>query len=244
MELVASQEWPELGVKEKVFLPYKDSFRDIGRGVFALRPFLKGEIVLDYHGKILTLEEGRKISERDPANNYLLAVAKEYFILADAEQCDCHAPCRTYGRLVNYARSLDKACNLKMVPFHLRLGQKNTAKGVFLAARRDIEVLEELRFDYGVSMRNVFCEGEQEEEPQPDDPAPASPPGSPLLDDTELDTTGNSHVPETPTETPPVTPFLGSARSPSTSTADVYAFNDDNEDNINDEIPPISPTKL
>ena len=66
-QLVESQQWPGLAIQ--------NSIDGRGRGVVATEYFHQGDVVLDYHGKQISLEEDAAIiAEEDDRSCYLFQV--------------------------------------------------------------------------------------------------------------------------------------------------------------------------
>ncbi|XP_034252282.1 histone-lysine N-methyltransferase PR-Set7-like [Thrips palmi] len=117
-----------------------------GRGVVATRPFHKGEFILEYKGDLVTRSEANEriklYSLHD--NSYILEFKyKEKWMCIDATAETPHL-----GRLVNHARGDE---NLKLQLFAVD-GQPR----VGLVAKQDIQVGEELTYDYAEWRRDVL----------------------------------------------------------------------------------------
>jgi hypothetical protein len=121
-----------------------------GRGVVAVQPFRKGDILLDYHGEYIDGATAAEIMASGEDNwadrrmNYLFCCPRGLFMDASAERCECHPNTRTLGRLLNFADGCDD-CNV--VPRFFSCGLNFT--GIIFVAARDIAVLQELRYNYG-----------------------------------------------------------------------------------------------
>jgi len=103
-----------------------------GKGVYAIRPLKAGDTVLEYKGEIITWEEALDRHPHDPEQpNHTF-----YFHLDDGHVIDG----KHQG---NSAKWINHACepNVEAEQYGMR---------VFLKALRDIEVGEELFFDYGL----------------------------------------------------------------------------------------------
>ena len=128
----------------------------MGRGVIALRPIRKNEIVLDYHGLETEGERLDEYCEKDPTarlSEYIVDVrqGRQRLIDASIDPCAVHFAHRCLGRLVNYAAESQKGrfnekCNLKLA--EVVCSQLTNQRIVVLVARRDIEPLEQLLWDY------------------------------------------------------------------------------------------------
>ncbi|XP_014679100.1 PREDICTED: N-lysine methyltransferase SETD8-A-like [Priapulus caudatus] len=148
--LIKKQRWPGLSA----FTSEK------GRGVTATRPFRHGEVVCDYHGTLLTHEEGIKrhanIAEGESGYMFFFRMpntGERYCINAQDVPCPCHTDKpSTIGRLLNHSR---KTKNVNIKP-HCEVLDQPT---VVFRALRDIGPGEELLFDYGVRKSSFQCEG-------------------------------------------------------------------------------------
>ncbi|XP_073671167.1 N-lysine methyltransferase KMT5A-like [Paramisgurnus dabryanus] len=139
-------------------LAFKD-FDAKGQGVVATKSFVKGSIVCDYHGKVITGAEGRKMIESIQGDmGYLFFFRDgEQDLCVDAETfpCECHPTENTIGRRINHS---SKRANL--MPVHCRMNFPEGRMYVILfKAIRDIHICEELLFDYGVKRNSFRGEG-------------------------------------------------------------------------------------
>ncbi|XP_071341918.1 uncharacterized protein [Trachinotus anak] len=93
---VTNQRWSGLAVKY---------FGDKGQGVVSTKPFAKGSVVCDYHGKVITAAEGRKMMEALPDEISRLFFFKtggrDLCIDAQTFPCECHPAKDTIGRRIN-----------------------------------------------------------------------------------------------------------------------------------------------
>ncbi|XP_064653238.1 uncharacterized protein LOC135503564 [Lineus longissimus] len=115
----------------------------IGWGVFATKKHLKGSFLLMYHGVLIKEDEARrreKSYDKTKKGSFMF-----YFKHNTSTLCvDATKDDGTLGRLVNDAWRGAANCSMKKV---------STEKGspaLCLFANRDIEIGEELRYDYGV----------------------------------------------------------------------------------------------
>ncbi|KAK2813502.1 hypothetical protein Q5P01_000786 [Channa striata] len=123
------------------------------------RAFVKGAVICDYHGELVTAEEGRKILESSTDEmGYLFfftSGSQQLCINTQTHPCQCHPTMETMGRKMNHSKN-----NLNVKPQHCKIkfpeGEKDT---LLLVAARDIAVDEELRFDYGVNRKSFRGEG-------------------------------------------------------------------------------------
>ncbi|XP_034152478.1 lysine methyltransferase 5Ab isoform X2 [Esox lucius] len=111
-----------------------------GRGVFAVRPFQKGQYVIEYHGDLLHLAEAKKreaLYAQDPGTGcymyYFQYLSKTYCVDATKETT-------RLGRLLNHSKNGN--CQT-------RLHDIDGIPHLILVASRDIEAEEELLYDYG-----------------------------------------------------------------------------------------------
>ena len=120
----------------------------------ATRPFSKGDIVCDSHGRVITGEGGRAMMENlvDEPGYLFFFKAGERDLCIDTQTfpCECHPDADTIGRRINHSR---KNPNLK--PMQCVLMVDGEAKQVILfRALVDIPVDKELKFDYGVNRKS------------------------------------------------------------------------------------------
>ncbi|ELT95001.1 hypothetical protein CAPTEDRAFT_49838, partial [Capitella teleta] len=106
----------------------------LGRGIITTHKFQKGDVVCDYFGKVVKLgahHDHRRVTlERTTYCFYFEFKEQKYMI--DASQDD-----GSYGRLINHSLTP----NLKPVKVHMEAW-------LVFKAKRDINVGEELSFDY------------------------------------------------------------------------------------------------
>jgi len=122
-------------------------------GVIDTMPFAKGDVICDYHGKLIDEAEGRKKMAKEVEEGEMCYLfffrgrhGRKLCLDSQAFPCDCHPGKDTFGRRFNHS---GKAFNIKPVVFQLSFpdGPKDT---VLFLATRDTAVNEELRWDYGV----------------------------------------------------------------------------------------------
>lgn len=172
MKLLTTTQEAQLSVLEKV-LHEKDSQnwrglvdvecgQPMGRGVLTTKPFKQGDVVIDYHGTEVPLGRGNPsfnayvaVDPKKRNSNYILEVKTNPRRLIDAshDPCVLHPGRRCLGRLINHADEklprggTNKNCNLKFVDVALNfLGESRI---VVLVATRNIDIGEQLFFDYG-----------------------------------------------------------------------------------------------
>jgi SET domain-containing protein len=103
-----------------------------GRGVYAIRPIKAGDRVLEYKGRIITWRRAQALHPHDPSQpNHTF-----YFHLDDGHVIDA----KHEG---NTARWINHACEPN-------LEAQQDGMRVFLKALRDINVDEELFYDYSL----------------------------------------------------------------------------------------------
>lgn len=131
-----------------------------GKGVLTTRPFSKGEVVCDYHGVVVSREQGLAIhqSTEGKENGHMLFYTSRGVrkcIDAHLDRCVCHPEKPTYGRHINHSR---KRSNVR--PRVCKIQHDGQEQDIILFfATRDIKVSEELLFDHGVKRRQFTGEG-------------------------------------------------------------------------------------
>ncbi|XP_016300190.1 N-lysine methyltransferase KMT5A-like [Sinocyclocheilus anshuiensis] len=146
--MVTAQRWKGLTIKD---VPEK------GRGVFTKRRFEQGEVVCEYHGRLVSREEGLAIHASSPDMNpgHLLFYKNKrneaMCIDAHEESCQCHPLSIIYGRLINHS---SKRANIRP-----RLFIHNDRDVILFITLRDILVNEELRYDYGSKKKSFAGKG-------------------------------------------------------------------------------------
>ncbi|KAL2093818.1 hypothetical protein ACEWY4_011130 [Coilia grayii] len=142
LKSVSTQRWKGLAIK--------DFGGEKGQGVVATRNFTKGDIICDYHGKLITAAEGRLLMQDMQDEQGYLLFFKNHCIDAQTFPCECHPNLDTFGRRISHSR---KDPNLKSLHYVLRVDGED--KDVILfRALEDIKVDTELKFDYGVNRRS------------------------------------------------------------------------------------------
>ncbi|CAD5215342.1 unnamed protein product [Bursaphelenchus okinawaensis] len=120
-----------------------------GRGIKAGRRFKKDDFVVEYRGEILTAAEGKK-REQEYAQNSLIGSYMYFFEHRNQRFCvDATAESQYKGRLVNH--SFLKP-NLKS-----RVVELPNSIHLCLFAKRDIDIGEELVYDYGERRTNAIA---------------------------------------------------------------------------------------
>ena len=82
-----------------------------GKGVVATRRCQTGEVVCDYHGRVITAKEGQSIhqstSEEETGYMFFFTNHKGQPMCIDAHSaiCQCHPDMQTVGRFINHSKS-------------------------------------------------------------------------------------------------------------------------------------------
>ncbi|KAI9531480.1 hypothetical protein NQZ68_040487 [Dissostichus eleginoides] len=132
-----------------------------GKGVIATRIFQAGEVVCDYHGKVVRGKEGQETQSNtvDEETGYMFFFSdghgKRMCIDAHSPFCECHPGRTTFGRLINHSSKKD---NLRPRRYSVDVGghQKQV---ILLLSTTVIKVDEELLFNYGVNKKSHRGEG-------------------------------------------------------------------------------------
>lgn len=123
-------------------------------GIFALQGFKKGDVICDYHGKeVRDMPIREYVNQPGVDSNFCIEVqmgANKRIIDASSEVCTVHPYLRCLGRLANHATIGQPECNAKLVEIYYKQDQVHTApiSSAILIANRNIEPLEEIRWDY------------------------------------------------------------------------------------------------
>ncbi|EGV98871.1 Histone-lysine N-methyltransferase SETD8 [Cricetulus griseus] len=111
-----------------------------GRGVITTKRFSRGDFVVEYHGDLIEITDGKKreaLYEQDPSTGcymyYFQYLSKTYCVDATRET-------NRLGRLINHS---------KCGNCHTKLHDINGVPHLILIASRDIAAGEELLYDYG-----------------------------------------------------------------------------------------------
>uniref|UniRef100_A0A8C5GYJ3 SET domain-containing protein n=1 Tax=Gouania willdenowi TaxID=441366 RepID=A0A8C5GYJ3_GOUWI len=133
-----------------------------GKGVVATRRFQVGEVICDYHGRAITAKEGKDIhmntSEEETGYMFFYKdkTGRCMCMDAHAQYCECHPEMQTVGRHINHA---GEGANLKTRLYTVDIDGEEKDVILFIASK-NIEVNEELSFDYGVNKSSFGGEGE------------------------------------------------------------------------------------
>lgn len=119
-----------------------------GRAIIATRPFVAGEVIIDYHAPLMTKVEADAIMNAPPGDrrsDFLFKVKvpnrRRTLYFDGSKQCSCHPSSYLMGRLINCAfTENNRACNIQPCLFRY-----NDLQTVVFVARRKISVLEEIR---------------------------------------------------------------------------------------------------
>lgn len=124
-------------------------------GVFATKFFTARSVLCDYHGKLESGAEGRRlVAQLQPGQASYVFFFKfndqEHCINAQAEYCVCHPQFITFGRMINHSSKRDNVKGLVV-----KMSIQTQDRPVFLiVAKRDINPGEELLIDYGVTRKS------------------------------------------------------------------------------------------
>ncbi|XP_016107834.1 N-lysine methyltransferase SETD8-like [Sinocyclocheilus grahami] len=148
---VVQQKWEGLAIK---------SFEGKGKGVIATMEFKRNQVVCDYHGEVVSKQEGeRRLETLTGEPSYLFFFkgkgGKPLCIDAQKFPCDCHPDQETYGRRMNHSHSKN---NVRPQRVSLKF-LDGPRECVLFFALRDIAVSEELLWDYGVRSSSFQGEG-------------------------------------------------------------------------------------
>lgn len=125
------------GIEEGLKVTYFDGK---GRGVVALKPFSRGDFVVEYSGELLDVTEA-KIREAKYAEDENTGCYMYYFKYLSQQYCiDATAESGRLGRLVNHSRNGNLITRTVCVDGYPHL---------VLLAKDDIAAGEEISYDYG-----------------------------------------------------------------------------------------------
>uniref|UniRef100_A0A672KLB0 SET domain-containing protein n=1 Tax=Sinocyclocheilus grahami TaxID=75366 RepID=A0A672KLB0_SINGR len=122
-----------------------------GLRVVTSRPFACGEVICDFHGRLISRDEGLEIQQNNQtqAGHLFFFTSKngqDMCLEAHEERCECHPNKTTFGRQMKHsARRANLSPRLHFV--------EDEPLIVFMATR-DIQPGEELRYDYGDNRRS------------------------------------------------------------------------------------------
>lgn len=137
-EKIEQQDWPQVRIKKCAGVK--------GNGAFAGEDIKKDTLLCDYHGPLLTNEEGwRRYNEYgdNEKNSYMYQFENESktFWIDGVVPCDCHPNKKLKGRMLN--------CDRKTPNVIPRIKIIHERPHILFYARRDIQKNKELLFNYG-----------------------------------------------------------------------------------------------
>lgn len=143
-EMCLTQEWPGLCI-------VRNETR--GRVVCTSKTFDKGDIVTDYHGEVLTYEDGLQRQGKVKEGGFIMFLKQQGIAIdASKEECSCHPGKLLYGRFISHSK---KGKRTNLIPRKINIDK--SVYVIFVAAHK-IKSGSELFFDYGVR-QNEFNEG-------------------------------------------------------------------------------------
>ncbi|KAK2899117.1 hypothetical protein QQF64_031418 [Cirrhinus molitorella] len=124
--------------------------------VVTSRPFSCGEVICDFHGRLISRDEGLEIHQNNEAQagHLFFFTSKNGQVMcldAHEEHCECHPNKTTFGRQIKHST---KRANLSP-----RLHFVQDEPVILFMATRDIRTGEEIRYDYGDNKRSYAGEG-------------------------------------------------------------------------------------
>ena len=134
-EYLSYQQWPFLQICERIVF----SNGTFGRGVVATAKICESEIFCDYHADVIVTQS--VLFQRE--NTQYMIDCGDIVFDATLDTCACHPGRRTFGRLLNYRPSNHPECHVQ--------ARRVSIKGkdvILFIAKRPMEILEELCFDY------------------------------------------------------------------------------------------------
>ncbi|XP_041833569.1 N-lysine methyltransferase KMT5A-like [Melanotaenia boesemani] len=153
MKLVHSQKWKHLAVVE----PSPKAGE--GKGVLPTKHFPKNSILCDYHRELISGAEGRRrMAARSNQMGYSFffkAGSADLCVDAHDAPCSCHPDMETFGRLLNHSR---KNPNVRPVNCLVQFPE-GPQHVILFKAMRDLQVNEELLFNYGVREKILWWGG-------------------------------------------------------------------------------------
>ncbi|UJR25962.1 hypothetical protein I4U23_007310 [Adineta vaga] len=118
-----------------------------GRGVYTTKKFFRNDYIVEYAGKLLTQAEA-KHRENIYGRNHNIGCYMYYFKWGEKVYCvDATEETNRLGRLINHSR---KNSNCQPKVFTVRDQPR-----LILVALRDIEIGEELFYDYGERRKDI-----------------------------------------------------------------------------------------
>ncbi|KAL0170895.1 hypothetical protein M9458_035491, partial [Cirrhinus mrigala] len=143
-KLILAQNWKGLTVR---------TVPDTGEGVFTTRPFQTGEVVCEYHGQLVSREDGMAISSTSGIRAGHLFFYKNQQKKAMCIDAQCHPMKFNYGRLIRHS---SKKANIRP-----RLYVHNDRDIILFIATKSILNDEEILYDYGSMCKSFAGKGLQ-----------------------------------------------------------------------------------
>ncbi|KAL0150373.1 hypothetical protein M9458_054190 [Cirrhinus mrigala] len=148
---VIHQKWKGLAVKH---------FEGKGKGVIATMIFKKNQVVCDYHGEVVSKQEGEQRLETltgEPSYLFFFKGKGGEPLCIDAQKfpCECHPDKETFGRRLNHSRRKNNV-RPQRVSLNCPDGPREC---VLFIALRHIAINEELLWDYGIRRASFGGEG-------------------------------------------------------------------------------------
>jgi hypothetical protein len=138
----------------------KSMFIYLCAGVIATMNFKKNQVICDYHGEVVSKQEGERRLENltvEPSFFFFFTGKGGSPLCIDAQKfpCDCHPDKETFGRRMNHSRRRN---NVRPQSISLNCPD-GPRESVLFFALRDIAINEELLWDYGVRPESFRGEG-------------------------------------------------------------------------------------
>ncbi|XP_041823440.1 uncharacterized protein LOC121628474 [Melanotaenia boesemani] len=132
-----------------------------GMGVTVTRTFHLGEVICDYHGKLISGKEGQEVHKAtDPDHTgymfFYKRGEKQMCIDAHLPRCDCHPEKDTLGRLINHGSTAQANVKPRLVSMDIDGVERDV---ILFIALKTICVGEEVLFHYGVEKSSFGGEG-------------------------------------------------------------------------------------
>ncbi|CAF0756515.1 unnamed protein product [Didymodactylos carnosus] len=120
---------------------------DKGRGIFSTKKFYRGDYIVEYAGDLISYQQAKQ-RELTYGLNCRIGCYMYYFKHGEKVYCvDATEETNRLGRLINHSR---KGCNCQAKVFVIKDQPR-----LILIASRDINVGEELLYDYGERRKDV-----------------------------------------------------------------------------------------
>ncbi|XP_016106113.1 N-lysine methyltransferase SETD8-A-like [Sinocyclocheilus grahami] len=123
-------------------------------GVVTSKPFACGELICDFHSRLISREQGLQIHQNTEAGHLFFFISKNgqgMCLDAHEERCHCHPNKSTFGRQIKHSA---KRTNLSP-----RLHFVEDDPVILFMATRDIQTGKEIRYDYGDHRRSYAGDG-------------------------------------------------------------------------------------